>query len=74
MEIDYESKGKEAMMYDIKQNDDTLPWFIRCKFIIELILNRVEKYRPESLKGIVSHQDIILTSSYKDALYSMIYL
>lgn len=60
MEIDYESKGKEAMMYDIKQNDDTLPW--------------VEKYRPESLKGIVSHQDIILTSSYKDALYSMIYL
>ncbi|KTW26600.1 hypothetical protein T552_02609 [Pneumocystis carinii B80] len=61
MDIDYKSivddelsiqnnkscKGKETMTYNIKQNDDVLPW--------------VEKYRPESLKEIVSHQDIILT-------------
>ncbi|KAG4304252.1 hypothetical protein PORY_002433, partial [Pneumocystis oryctolagi] len=40
-------KIKEIQTLDTKQNDNILPW--------------VEKYRPEDLKEIVSHQDIILT-------------
>ncbi|KAG5436973.1 hypothetical protein PCANB_001247 [Pneumocystis canis] len=40
-------KGKEILTFDTKQDDNILPW--------------VEKYRPEDLEEIVSHQDIIFT-------------
>ena len=57
MSISNKGKGKAV---DTAAADDNLPWYFLLRK--EGLLFRVEKYRPQSLDEVVSHQDIISTS------------
>jgi hypothetical protein len=57
------SKGKGKAIEN-GESDDNLPWYA-SKRVDKLTIFRVEKYRPKSLDEVVSHNDIISTSTLK---------